>query len=162
MASRGEINDIRAQQRRRAVAAQAPARAPLSGPEIRHRRLERIHAEAAQRELEARRGLEVAFARDARRDARAATADTHAHKHDVTESEEAGDGDFVCGICLEFKSDNMAIDPCGHCNYCRPCLTRWFERKDKCPTCRRLSHKFLQIYPGRVQSQTPQTVVEVD
>jgi hypothetical protein len=152
MASRGEINDIRAQQRRRAVAAQALAQTALSGPE-------RRRAEAEQRQRLIRRirneeRLHVALQEEevafARRDARAATADTHAHKHDVTESEEAGDGDFVCGICLRFKSDNMAIDPCGHCNYCRPCLKQWFEEKGSCPTCRGHSHKILQIYPGRI------------
>ena len=155
MASIEEINAIRAQGRRRRPAS---ARAPLSGPEIHTRRLEIIYAQAAQRESEARRELEAAFARDARRDARAATADTHAHKHDVTESEEAGDGDFVCGICLRFKNDNMAIDPCGHCNYCRSCLKKWYKENGTCPTCRKPSDKFLQIYPGRVQK----TVVEDD
>jgi hypothetical protein len=159
MANRGEISDIRAQQRRRAVAAQAPARAPLSEPERRRQRLERIYAEAAQRASEARRELDAAFTRDARVAARAATADTHAHKHDVTESEEAGDGDFVCGICLRFKNDNMAIDPCGHCNYCRPCLRQWFNDNNSCPMCRTPSHKYLRIYPGRVHKET---VVEVD
>jgi len=41
-----------------------------------------------------------------------------------------------CLICMEPLHRNHCIVPCGHGNFCQPCLDALVARGQKCPTCR--------------------------
>ncbi|XP_077778355.1 E3 ubiquitin-protein ligase TRIM7-like isoform X3 [Podarcis muralis] len=44
----------------------------------------------------------------------------------------------ICSICLEYFQDPVIIPECGH-NFCRSCLSQWWEKSEaeaSCPQCR--------------------------
>ena len=47
--------------------------------------------------------------------------------------------DNECTICTIKIENKIALVPCGHCTFCRPCIEKWKnnnQQGNKCPTCR--------------------------
>ena len=66
----------------------------------------------------------------------------------------AASGMVQCGICLEEEDgfDELGIiSGCAHA-FCFPCIHRWSETENRCPTCRA---RFITIVRKRVAASSP-------
>eukprot|EP01061_Rhynchopus_euleeides_P022040 TRINITY_DN35941_c0_g1_i2.p1 TRINITY_DN35941_c0_g1~~TRINITY_DN35941_c0_g1_i2.p1 ORF type:complete len:175 (+),score=25.96 TRINITY_DN35941_c0_g1_i2:23-526(+) len=64
------------------------------------------------------------------------------------------DSNFDCGICLD-KCEEPVVTQCGHL-FCWPCLGKWLQRQQDCPTCKALCTRdnIIPVYgKGRSQSR---------
>ena len=129
--------------RRRAAGADAQAEAALSAH--RHRTLPADPGLTRRRELAeavrvARQEVDTAFTHGPHSHARAhsaATAHTRSHKPSVEAAL------ITCNICTHESSENYALVPCGHCNFCKTCV----DKMDKCPYgCPKLTQRMKLFY----------------
>lgn len=53
---------------------------------------------------------------------------------------------LTCDVCLVAPRDKIAIVPCGHATFCKPCIDRLMTLNGHCPLCRSSVATTIQFY----------------